>query len=109
MRLEDFPKDIQSYLIPDQSGRLIYRCLGCGLEYEVHRRPEAQRLFYQLGDERRLASYPLEERWVFEQRDQRAADQMGRCFGAAEVGEDRDAEHLDRRERVTLLLGLHQQ
>jgi threonine synthase len=29
---EHFPADIQPYLIPETSGELIYRCLGCGRE-----------------------------------------------------------------------------
>jgi len=34
---EDFPKDIQPYLIPKPSGSLIYRCLGCKKEYGIER------------------------------------------------------------------------
>ncbi|MCP4688188.1 MAG: threonine synthase [Desulfobacterales bacterium] len=29
MKLEDFPASIQGTLVPEPSGRLIYRCLGC--------------------------------------------------------------------------------
>ncbi|MBN1930324.1 MAG: threonine synthase [Desulfobacterales bacterium] len=35
MKLEDFPKEIQPYIIPKQNGELIYRCLNCGLEYDI--------------------------------------------------------------------------
>jgi len=37
MRQEDFPKEIQPYLIPAPSGELIYRCLGCGKEYGIQK------------------------------------------------------------------------
>lgn len=29
MKLQDFPKEIRPYLIPEKTGRLVYRCLGC--------------------------------------------------------------------------------
>ncbi|MBI9083931.1 MAG: threonine synthase [Desulfobacterales bacterium] len=32
MKREDFPKDLQPLIIPEPSGRLVYRCLGCNLE-----------------------------------------------------------------------------
>ena len=32
MMLQDFPEDIRPYLLPKQKGKLIYRCLDCGLE-----------------------------------------------------------------------------
>jgi len=35
MRPEQFPSDIQPFLIPRPSGHLIYRCLGCGAQYEI--------------------------------------------------------------------------
>ncbi len=35
MKAEDFPKDLQSHLIPSPAGRLIYRCLGCGQRYGI--------------------------------------------------------------------------
>ena len=35
MKIEDFPKEIRSYLIPKQEGELVYRCLGCGEEYDI--------------------------------------------------------------------------
>jgi len=34
---EEFPKDIQSYLVPEPAGELIYRCLGCGTEYGIEK------------------------------------------------------------------------
>jgi len=37
VRIEDFPKDIQPYIIPEPKGRLIYRCLGCGMEYGIEK------------------------------------------------------------------------
>ncbi|RLC02820.1 MAG: threonine synthase, partial [Deltaproteobacteria bacterium] len=37
MKPENFPKDIQPRLIPDTKGELIYRCLGCGLEYGIEK------------------------------------------------------------------------
>jgi threonine synthase len=35
MRLEDFPKPLQPYLIPKPAGEMIYRCLGCGAEFGI--------------------------------------------------------------------------
>ncbi|MGD2028870.1 MAG: threonine synthase [Desulfobacterales bacterium] len=35
MKPKDFPKDIKSFIIPKHSGKLIYRCLGCGREYGI--------------------------------------------------------------------------
>ena len=37
MRPEDFPQDIQPYLVPESEGRLIYRCLGCGEEFGIEK------------------------------------------------------------------------
>ena len=37
MKLENFPKEIQPYIIPEHTGKLIYRCLGCGLEYGIEK------------------------------------------------------------------------
>jgi threonine synthase len=37
MKLEAFPKEIQPYLIPSPTGRMIYRCLGCGSEYDIEK------------------------------------------------------------------------
>lgn len=35
MKPDDFPSDIQPYLLPGPDGRLIYRCLGCEHEYGI--------------------------------------------------------------------------
>jgi threonine synthase len=35
MKFEDFPEHIQPYLIPKPSGKLIYRCLGCGDTHDI--------------------------------------------------------------------------
>ena len=35
MKPQDFPKEIQPYLIPEKSGRLVYRCLGCGRTHGI--------------------------------------------------------------------------
>ena len=35
MKIEDFPKDIQPYLIPGPGGKLGYRCLGCGHRFGI--------------------------------------------------------------------------
>jgi threonine synthase len=35
MNPEEFPKEIQSYLIPKIGGHLIYRCLGCEAEFGI--------------------------------------------------------------------------
>lgn len=35
MKLTDFPKEIQSHLIPTNDGELIYRCLGCDSEFGI--------------------------------------------------------------------------
>ena len=35
MKLDDFPKEIQSQILPRHKGRLVYRCLGCGREYGI--------------------------------------------------------------------------
>ncbi|MBW2217933.1 MAG: threonine synthase [Deltaproteobacteria bacterium] len=35
MKKENFPEEIQPYLIPMHNGRLIYRCLGCDREYGI--------------------------------------------------------------------------
>jgi threonine synthase len=37
VKIEDFPKDIQQEIIPRPSGKLIYRCLGCGHEYGIEK------------------------------------------------------------------------
>ena len=35
MKKENFPEEIQPYLIPGHNGQLIYRCLGCYREYGI--------------------------------------------------------------------------
>jgi threonine synthase len=35
MKPEDFPQEIQPYLIPKTAGRLIYRCLGCAAQFDI--------------------------------------------------------------------------
>jgi threonine synthase len=37
MKPEAFPEEIQPYLIPRPGGRMIYRCLGCGSEFDIER------------------------------------------------------------------------
>ena len=35
MKLNDFPADIQPYLLPSHAGRMVYRCLGCGGQFSI--------------------------------------------------------------------------
>ncbi len=35
MRIEDFPEDIRPYVVPEVSGHVVYRCLGCNAEYDI--------------------------------------------------------------------------
>jgi threonine synthase len=37
VKIEAFPQDIQPHLIPSHSGRMIYRCLGCGATFGIER------------------------------------------------------------------------
>ena len=37
MKLEDFPRDIQSLILPKPDGHLVYRCLGCGRTYGIEK------------------------------------------------------------------------
>ena len=37
MKPEDFPKEIQPFLIPKPTGRMIYRCLGCASEFDIEK------------------------------------------------------------------------
>lgn len=37
MRIEDFPEDIRPYIVPEISGQVVYRCLGCNEEYDISR------------------------------------------------------------------------
>ena len=49
MKLEDFPEEIRPFIIPKQEGRMVYRCLGCGMEYGIEKLlytcPECGHLF----------------------------------------------------------------
>jgi threonine synthase len=35
VKLNDFPADIQPYLLPSHAGRMVYRCLGCGGQFGI--------------------------------------------------------------------------
>ena len=35
MRLKDFPEDVQPYLLPQPTGKMVYRCLECGAEFDI--------------------------------------------------------------------------
>jgi threonine synthase len=35
VRLKDFPEDVQPYLLPQPAGKMMYRCLECGSEYDI--------------------------------------------------------------------------
>lgn len=37
MKPENFPKDIQPHLIPQVSGQMVYRCLGCNAVHSIDR------------------------------------------------------------------------
>ncbi len=37
MKIEDFPEDIRPYIIPTREGKVVYRCLGCGMEYSIEK------------------------------------------------------------------------
>jgi len=37
VKLENFPEKIKPFIIPQHSGKLTYRCLGCGQEYSIER------------------------------------------------------------------------
>jgi threonine synthase len=37
MKPEDFPKEIQPYLVPKPCGQMIYRCLGCQAEFSIEK------------------------------------------------------------------------
>ena len=34
MKFDRFPSDIQPYLLPEPHGRMVYKCLGCGSEFD---------------------------------------------------------------------------
>ena len=48
MKLKNFPKDIQTHLIPQPTGQLIYRCLGCnhvfGIDNLLYTCPDCSQL-----------------------------------------------------------------
>jgi threonine synthase len=35
VKIDQFPKDVQPYLIPEPRGDMFYRCLGCGMESDI--------------------------------------------------------------------------
>ena len=35
MKFSEFPDDIRNYLIPEPSGSMFYRCLGCRAEFDI--------------------------------------------------------------------------
>ncbi|MBF0226778.1 MAG: threonine synthase [Desulfobacterales bacterium] len=37
MKIDNFPKEIQNYLIPKCSGNLVYYCLGCNQEFSIEK------------------------------------------------------------------------
>ena len=37
MKIEDFPRDIQPYLLPSHEGKMTYRCLGCNKQFGIER------------------------------------------------------------------------
>ena len=37
MKIAQFPEDMRTYLIPEQSGKMVYRCLGCEKEFDIDR------------------------------------------------------------------------
>ncbi|MFH2219571.1 MAG: threonine synthase [Pseudomonadota bacterium] len=37
MKLDDFPKEIRPFIMPDHSARLIYRCLDCNREHSIEK------------------------------------------------------------------------
>lgn len=63
MRWEDFPADVQPYLVPKPAGHMVYRCLECGAEFAIDRLlytcPHCQGLFLLVDLEAdRLKAYP---------------------------------------------------
>jgi len=55
MLLNNFPKEIRSYLLPKPQGDLIYRCLQCGAEYSIteflYTCPKCQGIFMIVDNE----------------------------------------------------------
>ena len=37
MKLNNFPEEIQPYIIPEAKGELFYRCLGCNEEFSINK------------------------------------------------------------------------
>ena len=37
MKIKDFPRDIQPYLLPSHEGKIAYRCLGCNKQFGIER------------------------------------------------------------------------
>ena len=35
MKLDDFPEEIRSVILPRHAGQMIYRCLGCSREFGI--------------------------------------------------------------------------
>jgi threonine synthase len=35
MKIEDYPKDIRPFILPELKGHMVYRCLGCGIEHNI--------------------------------------------------------------------------
>ncbi len=35
MKIDDFPENIRHFILPELKGRMVYRCLGCGLEHSI--------------------------------------------------------------------------
>lgn len=74
MKPENFPEEIQPYLIPRPAGQLIYRCLGCGSQFGiqelVYTCPDCGQvllLYDQHFDERKNIPGPLWHR-IFDYR-----------------------------------------
>jgi threonine synthase len=63
MKLQDFPQEIQPYLLPQAAGKMMYRCLECGAEYDIdhlfYTCPHCQGLFLLVDVEvDRLKKHP---------------------------------------------------
>ena len=37
MKPKDFPEEIQPFLVPHPTGKLVYHCLGCGGVYDIEK------------------------------------------------------------------------
>jgi len=65
MKLHDFPQEMQPFLLPRASGKMMYRCLECGAEYDIdhlfYTCPHCQGLFLLVDVETdRLKKHPGE-------------------------------------------------